>query len=67
MACPICKSNDFYTKNPDDDLDIFEFRYEDGRVHYEDEDAESDAPQMSENSEIYCQRCTWHGKISGVQ
>ena len=66
MACPVCKSNDFYTKNPDDDYDIFEFKYEQGQVQYEDDDAESEAPPMSENPEIYCQRCAWHGKISGV-
>ena len=53
MACPICKSIDFYTKNPDDDYDIFEFKYEKGLIQYEDDDAESDAPQMDENPEIY--------------
>jgi hypothetical protein len=67
MACPICKSNDFYSKNPDDDYDVFEFTFENGQIQYEHEDAESDAPRMSENPEIYCQRCAWHGKISGVQ
>lgn len=67
MACPICKSHAFYTKNPDDDYDTYEFTYENGRIQYEDDDAEADAPKMSENPEIYCQRCSWHGKISGVE
>ena len=66
MACPICKSNDFYTKNPADDYDIFEFTYENGQARYEDEEAEADAPEMSKNPEIYCQRCAWHGKINAV-
>jgi hypothetical protein len=67
LACPICKSNDFYSKNPDDDYDMFEFTFENGRIQYEDGRAESNAPRMSEDPEIYCQRCAWHGKITSVQ
>lgn len=67
MACPICQSKDFYTKNPSDEYDIFEFTCQNGRIEYEDEESEEDAPKMDENPEIFCQRCAWHGKISAVE
>lgn len=67
MACPICQSNSFYTKNPDDEFDVFEFTCKDGAVTYDEEDAEDEAPPMSKDPEIYCQRCAWHGKITKVK
>ena len=68
MACPICKSNDFYTKDPEDEYEIYEFKCENGRIQYEEDEAEERAPQLSsDSSEVYCQRCAWHGKISAVK
>lgn len=63
MACPICQSNHFYVKDPEDEFEIYECKCQDGQIQYEDDDAEDDAPKMSDNPEIYCQRCAWHGKI----
>lgn len=66
MACPICQSNHFYVKDPEDEFEIYEFKCQDGQIQYEDEETEAEAPEMSEDPEIYCQRCAWHGKIEKV-
>ena len=62
MACPVCKSEQFYVKDPDDDYEIYEFQYKDGELHFTDADSEADANEIGEKREIYCQRCAWHGK-----
>jgi hypothetical protein len=68
MACPVCQSDAFYIKDPADAFEIYEFKFQDGRIQFdEDDDAEASAPIMREGPEIYCQRCAWHGKISNVQ
>ncbi len=67
MACPICQSKRFYLKDPEDDYEIFEFKCEKGRIQFNDEEDATQAPKLSEDPEIYCQRCAWHGKIAGVE
>ena len=60
MACPICKSDQFYVKDPEDEYDIVEFEIKDGQVTITDDEA--DADDIDPAREIFCQRCTWHGK-----
>ena len=60
MACPICKSDQFYVKDPDDEYDIVEFEIKDGHVTIT--DAETDDTDIDSGREIFCQRCAWHGK-----
>jgi hypothetical protein len=67
MACPVCQSDAFYIKDPTDAFEVYEFKFQGGRIQFEEDDAKDSAPNMSENPEIYCQRCAWHGKISNVQ
>ncbi len=64
MACPICKSKQFYVKDPDDAYEYYEFEYQGGQVQFSDPEAANEAPEISDDQEIYCQRCSWHGKIS---
>ena len=58
MACPICKSDHFFVKDPDDEFEIVEFEYKHGEIRFT-EDGDED---IGEKREIYCQRCSWHGK-----
>jgi uncharacterized protein YbaR (Trm112 family) len=67
MACPVCKSNHFYVKDPADEFEIYEFEYRDGRMQFADPQGLSHAPEIEKDGKIYCQRCSWHGKKSQVQ
>jgi hypothetical protein len=67
MACPVCQSIDFYLKDPVDQFEIYEFKCRNGKIEYADEEAEAEAPTISEDPEIYCKRCSWHGKITHVE
>ena len=66
MACPVCKSDHFYVKDPDDEYEIYEFRYRDGEILFEDPDPEAAVDEIDTKHEIYCQRCTWHGKKDAI-
>ena len=66
MACPICKSTRFYVKDPEDEFEIYEFEYHHGGVQFADPDMLDHAPEIKEDSEIFCQRCSWHGNRSNA-
>jgi len=66
MACPVCQCDHFYVKDPTDEFEIYEFTLKNGRIQYEDDSAAAKAPDKDETPEIFCQRCTWHGKISKI-
>ena len=66
MACPICKSDQFFVKDPDDDYEIFEFQYKNGEIRFADAGAEAGVAEIGEKREIYCQRCAWHGKKGAI-
>ena len=66
MACPVCKSDQFFVKDPDDDYEIFEFQYKNGEMRFADADAEAGVDEIGEKREIFCQRCAWHGKKSAI-
>jgi hypothetical protein len=66
MACPICKSDQFYVKDPDDEYEIYEFEWRDGTIEFTDDDAEIEADDIDGRREIFCQRCAWHGKRDAI-
>ena len=63
MACPICKSSKFYVKNPEDAYAYYEFEYQDGQIRFADPETASEAPEIDVDREVFCQRCSWHGKF----
>ncbi len=66
MACPICKSDKFYVKDPSDPFETFEFKCLEGQIEFADTDIEAQAPPVSGDQEIYCQHCAWHGKVRSI-
>lgn len=66
IACPICKSGQFYVKDPSDPFEVYEFHLEDGGVRFDDAESEDDAPLIDGGQEIFCQRCSWHGKYESI-
>jgi hypothetical protein len=67
MACPICNSGEFLVKDPDNSFDFWEFDVSNGRISFDDEDAADEAPEMTDDREVYCRRCSWHGKIETIK
>lgn len=62
MACPVCNSNQFYIKDPEDAFEIYEFEYRKGVMHFTDPETADQAPELKPDAEIFCQRCAWHGQ-----
>ena len=67
MSCPVCKSTRFYIKDPGDAFETYEFECRQGGVHFSDPGDSVHPPEIKEDSEIFCQRCSWHGNKSKVQ
>jgi hypothetical protein len=54
-------------KDPDNSFDFWEFDVSNGRISFDDEDAADEAPEMTDDREVYCRRCSWHGKIETIK
>jgi hypothetical protein len=67
MACPICKSGEFLVKDPDSSYDFWEFDISEGHIRFDDDDAADEAPEMTDDREVHCRRCSWHGKIETIK
>jgi len=67
MKCPACGSQSFYTKDPEDQYNIFEFDLKEGKVVFNPEVIESDPPDMVEEIETFCKRCAWHDKFKTLR
>ncbi len=65
--CPVCGCEEFYVKDPDDEYETYEFTCKDGKVCFDPDVDESDAPEMDENVETYCNRCSWHDKLGAIK
>jgi len=63
VKCPLCGSKSFYTKDPTDPYEIYEFELSDGKILFSPEVDESDLPEVDRNTETYCNRCAWHDKL----
>jgi hypothetical protein len=53
----------FYIKDPDDEYETYEFEIREGRVAFSFEDEASLAPEVEGETETYCNKCSWHGKL----
>ena len=64
MAGPRCGCERFYVKNPDDEYEICEFDLKNGQVVFVSEEDEFWRPELTAATEIYCDNCAWHDKLS---
>ena len=67
MKCPICGYQKFYVKDPEDEYEVFPFEVKGGKIHFDSEVHESEAPQINENTETYCDQCAWHGPLQEMK
>lgn len=59
MVCPLCGSEHFYVKDPEDEFETYVFTCPEGVVCYEDE--VDGAPGVEGETEVFCNQCAWHG------
>jgi hypothetical protein len=67
MKCPDCNSEKFYVKNPEDEYEVFTFQCPDNVVCFDADVDEAAAPEVGSDTETYCERCAWHGKLSDMK
>jgi hypothetical protein len=67
MKCPACGSESFYTKDPEDQYNIFDFDLKEGKIIFNVEDTESNMPDVVEETETFCKRCAWHDKFKTLK
>ena len=65
--CPVCGNKKFYVKNPDDEYDIYVFECRDGTICFEEPMADEDGPEISEDTETYCDTCAWHDRFDRLK
>jgi hypothetical protein len=63
MKCPICGCENFYVKDDDDGYEIYEFSCSEETVKFDSSLEEKEIPQMTDDTETYCNKCAWHGKF----
>jgi len=67
MKCPTCGSESFYVKDPEDVHEIYVFTCQEGEICFDDEISEAEAPQVEDDTETYCNNCSWHDSFKKVK
>ena len=67
MKCPVCGSLNFFVKDPDDEYETHEFELKGQDVVFNSEGAESDSPDLKADTEVFCEKCTWHDKFQELK
>jgi hypothetical protein len=65
--CPICASQKFYVKDAEDEFEIYDFEFKDGRIVFAEGVEVALAPSVTEDTAAYCSRCSWHGAVGGLK
>jgi hypothetical protein len=60
IQCPDCRSQHLYVKDPEDQYNIFEFEMEEGKIVSSDNSPASISMEVTEDTEIFCDRCAWN-------
>jgi hypothetical protein len=67
MKCPVCGSLNFFVKDPDDEYETFEFELKDAKIVYNSEADESNSPEVNSDTEVFCEKCSWHDKFQELK
>jgi hypothetical protein len=63
MACPVCGSQRFFLKDPEDEYETYPFEYaKDGVVFDDAGPGEVDLEQET----AFCDQCAWHGDMKEI-
>ena len=63
MKCPQCGCEKFYVKDPDDEYETYEFAWRDGNVEFSADVDSSSCPEVCDDTETFCDKCSWHGSV----
>ena len=64
--CPACGCEQFYIIDSADDYETFEFECHDGQVCFAEGLSSADCPEISDDTEVYCNACAWHDRYSKI-
>jgi hypothetical protein len=64
--CPYCGSIGFFVKNPEDQYETYELHFQDGKMVLKNAEQASAAPDIIPDTEMFCQKCTWHGALKTI-
>ena len=67
MKCPVCGSLNFFVKDPDDEYETHEFELKDDNAVFASEPEESGSPDVKADTEIFCEKCSWHDKFEELK
>jgi hypothetical protein len=67
MKCPVCGSLNFFVKDADDEYETYDFELKGEAVVFNPEAAESDSPEVKSDTEVFCEKCTWHDKFQELK
>jgi len=57
----------FYLKDPDNEYETYEFDVGKGEVNFHPDVNKSDAPELEEKTQCYCNECAWNGKFGNLK
>lgn len=67
MKCPLCRSEEFYIKDSEDEFETYEFHVKEGKPLFHKMETGQGVPDLKEDIETYCDNCSWHGKLSELK
>jgi hypothetical protein len=67
MECPICGCQEFFVKDPEDEFETYEFSVVSGAVRFRTEAEDAPAPEVTDATETFCNKCAWHGKLQELK
>ena len=63
MKWSVCGCSEFYVKDSDDEYTYYEFTIKNGQVCFASGIDSSEAPEIKNQTETYCNKCAWHDKL----
>jgi hypothetical protein len=67
VKCPVCGSLNFFVKDPDDEYETYDFELKSEEVAFNREAAESNRPEMKSDTEVFCEKYSWHDKFQELK
>jgi hypothetical protein len=65
--CPLCASQRFFVKGSEDEFESYDVEIDRGDIVFAPGVESSAAPPLVEDTETYCQRCSWHGPLGKLK
>jgi hypothetical protein len=67
MKCPLCRSQHFYIKDPQDAYETYPFNCAEGSIYFDPDVDPSGIPSIDAETETFCNQCAWHGKMQELK